>query len=188
MKRFSLFLSILLSYQVLCYAEQINRHEYQGLNHVRGCQSVGVRYGHGTKNRYDIGLTYAYCFNNKISLLVEIDRERLWTDNEFETCTSFLNAVMLSPGIEYNLIHPVKWFYWHWGIGPCVGYDIWHNNFLVYDDKCICVGAQTGTGVEFIPVTWLSFVLKGQQYVLFSKEQNYLKPNFSVAARFNFHR
>lgn len=188
MKKILFFLLIVSLPSLSINAEPINGHEYQGLNHVRGCQSVGGRYGHGTKNRYDIGLTYAYCFNNKISLLVEVDRERLWTEDKDVTCTSFLNAFMISPGIEYNLIHPVKWFYWQWGVGPCIGYDIWHNNFFSYDDKCFCVGAQTGTGVEFIPVTWLSFVLKGQQYVLFSKELNYLKPNFSVAVRFNFHR
>lgn len=159
------------------------------LSHVKGCQSIGLRAGHGTKNLYDFGMTYTFCFNNKMSLLVEIDHEK-WKDTyEFELSRlEFTNVILVSPGIEHNLLNPCKWFYWHWGIGPAFGYDKWYSVTYDLDKSCFVYGAQAGTGVEFIPTTRWSIVLKAQQYALFSSAENYLKPNFSLAVRFNFHK
>lgn len=183
-------LFISLSFFLVCFSsfgDEINQFELEQLSHVRGCQSVGIRGGKGTKNLYDLGLTYAYCFNNKLSLLVEVDHER-WNSKPYEF-TQFMNVISVSPGIEHNILNPTKWFYWHWGIGAVVGYDKWTTVTLDNKvDKAFCYGAQAGSGVEFIPWTRCSFVLKGQQYVMFSKVRNYLKPNFSLAIRINFHK
>ena len=188
-KRFlvNLFMFVLLV--VPCMGEEINEYELGQLSHVRGCQSVGIRGGHGTKNLFDVGLTYTYCFSNKISLLIEVDHER-WNDYpsfaELRT-VEHTNWVMLSPGFEHNLLNPVKWFYWNWGFGAAVGYDRWKSLRMDYEEKCFVYGMQAGTGLEFMPWTRFSFVLKAQQYLLFSKSANYLKPNFSLAFRINFH-
>ena len=163
--------------------ERLNQYEAVTLSHVTGCQSVGLRAGHGTKNIIDFGLTYAYCFNTRMSFLVELDHERA-----FFGYTEFINTILVSPGFEHNLINSTRWFYWHWGLGPAVGYDKWLCDLVDVQEKGLCFGAQVGTGVEFIPWTKFSFVVKAQQYALFSKAENYLKPNFSLAVRFNFHR
>ena len=179
----------LLGMSLSCFGEEINSFELGHLSHVKGCQSIGLRAGHGTKNLYDFGMTYTYCFNNKMSLLVEIDHEK-WKDTyEFEQSRlEFTNVILVSPGIEHNLLNPCKWFYWHWGIGPAFGYDKWYSVTYDLDKSCFVYGAQAGTGVEFIPTTRWSIVLKAQQYALFSSAENYLKPNFSLAVRFNFHK
>ena len=176
-------LSVALMFGISCMAEPINQYEAVTLSHVTGCQSVGARVGHGTKNKIDFGLTYAYCFNTRMSLLVELDHETAQFGN-----TKFTNYILVSPGIEHNLLNPAKCFYWHWGIGPAVGYDRWYSDYVNEEKRCFCYGAQLGTGVEFIPKNKISFVLKAQQYVLFGSGDNYLKPNFSFAVRFNFHR
>lgn len=167
--------------------EMINQYEMDGLSHVKGCQSIGMRGGKGTRSVFDIGLTYAYCFNSKFSLLFEVDHEK-WV-SEPSRVTEQVNMFLFSPGVEHNILNPTKWFYWHWGLGAAFGYDKWttiaFNNQV---DKAFCYGAQVGTGVEFIPWTRVSFVLKGQQYALFSKVANYLKPNFTAAVRINFHK
>ncbi len=165
------------------WAEPINQYAAVTLSHVKGCQSVGIRGGHGTKNKFDVGLTYAYCFNEWMSFLVEMDRE--WAS--IGNC-DFTNLILVSPGIEHNLKNPVPWFYWHWGIGPAVGVDRWDNRIISRREQGAVFGAQVGTGVEFIPWTKFTFVIKAQQYVLFGKDHNYFKPNFSLALRFNFHR
>ncbi|MCQ2230669.1 MAG: hypothetical protein MJZ30_02290 [Paludibacteraceae bacterium] len=167
--------------------EMINQHQMVSLSHVKGCQSVGIRGGKGTKSVYDVGLTYAYCFNSKISLLFELDHER-WICRPKEK-TEMSNVVLLSAGVEHNILNPTKWFYWQWGLGAVVGYDKWITKRLDHlVDKDFCYGAQVGTGVEFVPWTRVSFLLKAQQYALFSKVENYLKPNFSAAVRINFHK
>ena len=178
-----LCLSVTLMFCISGMAEPINQYEAVTLSHVKGCQSVGIRAGHGTKNIIDFGLTYAYCFNTRMSLLVELDHERASFGH-----TDFKNVILVSPGFEHNLINSTKWFYWHWGLGAAVGYYKWYASWGNGRKECPCFGAQVGTGVEFIPWTKVSFVLKAQQYVLFSSAENYLKPNFSLAARFNFHR
>lgn len=178
-----LSLSVALMFCISSMAEPLNQYEAVTLSHVTGCQSVGLRAGHGTKNIIDFGLTYAYCFNTRMSLLVELDHERA-----FFGYTEFINTILVSPGFEHNLINSTRWFYWHWGLGPAVGYDKWLCDLVDVQEKGLCFGAQVGTGVEFIPWTKVSFVLKAQQYALFSKAENYLKPNFSLAVRFNFHR
>lgn len=178
-----LSLSVALMFCISSMAEPLNQYEAVTLSHVTGCQSVGLRAGHGTKNIIDFGLTYAYCFNTRMSFLVELDHERASFGR-----TDFKNIILVSPGFEHNLINSSRWFYWHWGIGPAVGYDKWYTTWGDGEEGCPCFGAQVGTGVEFIPWTKVSFVLKAQQYALFSKAENYLKPNFSLAVRFNFHR
>ncbi len=174
---------------LFCFGEEINKHELISLSHVKGYQSVGVRYGHGTKDMFDVGATYTYCFNNKISLLVEVDHAQWMSKDPYlKGNTKHKNVIMLSPGIEHIILNPVKWFYWHWGMGAVVGYDKWTVEKIQEEYTGFCYGAQVGSGVEFMTPKYLSVVLKGQQYVLFSKINNYLKPNFSVALRFNFHK
>lgn len=168
---------------LFCLGEEINKHELITLSHVKGYQSVGLRGGHGTKNRFDIGMTYAYCFNEKMSFLVELDHERALFGN-----SDFTNLFLVSPGIEHNLMNPVRWFYWHWGMGAAVGIDRWDNRIIHQRVQGWVFGAQVGTGVEFIPWNKFSFVLKGQQYVLFGNDDSYFKPNISLALRYNFHR
>lgn len=168
---------------LFCFGEEINQYELISLSHVKGYQSVGLRAGHGTKNRLDIGLTYAYCFNERFSLLVELDREWAVFGN-----SEFTNLFLISPGLEHNLMNPAKWFYWHWGIGAAVGKDRWDNMVISRRVEGWVFGAQLGTGVEFIPWKRFSLVLKGQQYVLFGNNDNYFKPNISLALRFNFHK
>lgn len=183
-----LFVSVSLLHVCLFgFGEEINQYELEDLSHVKGCQSIGLRAGKGTKNLYDVGMTYAYCFNNKLSLLIEVDHER-W-EKRPNAVTKQTTVISVSPGIEHNILNPTKWFYWHWGLGAVLGYDKWTTVTLNNkEDKAFCYGAQVGTGVEFIPWTKCSFVVKGQQYVLFSSVMNYLKPNLSIAARFNFHK
>lgn len=167
--------------------EMINQYELEGLSHVKGCQSIGIRGGKGTKSVYDIGMTYAYCFNSKISLLFELDHEK-WLSKPNQM-TEQVNVILFSAGAEHNILNPTKWFYWHWGLGGVIGYDKWTTIALNNQvDKALCYGAQVGTGVEFIPWTRVSFVVKAQQYALFSKVANYLKPNFTAAVRINFHK
>ena len=104
-----LCLSVTLMFCISGMAEPINQYEAVTLSHVKGCQSVGIRAGHGTKNIIDFGLTYAYCFNTRMSLLVELDHERASFGH-----TDFKNVILVSPGFEHNLINSTKWFYWHW--------------------------------------------------------------------------
>lgn len=176
---------------LICFGEEINKHELISLSHVKGFQSVGIRGGHGTKNLFDVGLTYTYCFSNRLALLVEVDHER-WKNGRIRKYDDWdvehVNYVMLSPGIEHIILNPNKWFFWHWGIGGAIGYDRWKSRYYRLERKGLVYGAQVGTGVEFMPFRHWSFVLKGQQYVLFSKPKNYLKPNFSLAFRYNFHK
>lgn len=188
MKKMFLCLSMLWA-SLFCFGEEINKHELISLSHVKGFQSVGIRGGHGTKNLFDVGATYTYCFNNRLALLVEVDHER-WRSKQWKNHvnTDFVNVIMLSPGVEHIIINPIPWFYWHWGIGAAIGYDKWSSPSLDIKEAAFCYGAQVGTGVEFMIGSRWSIVVKGQQYILFSKVQNYLKPNFSVAARFNFHK
>lgn len=152
------------------------------LVHVSGCQSAGIRYGKGTKNKYDVGLTYAYVFNQKMSLLVELDHE----EAEFGH-SEFTNYLLLSPGVEYNLWNPAKWVYWHASGGASVGYDQWEAPIVDDETAGFVYGANVGTGFEFLPWSCLSVVVKAQQFLLFGNDDQYLKPNFSVGLRYNFH-
>lgn len=154
-----------------------------GLNHVKGCQSVGVRGGRGTKSNLDIGLTYTYCFSNKLSLTVEADMER----GEYGH-SDFLSLPMISPCLEFNVWNPANWFYLSIGGGVALSYDTWECLDLEDKTKNFSVGPQLGVGFEFLPVSFLSFVLKAQQYAMFNSTTQYLKPNFTLALRYNFHK
>lgn len=161
------------------YAE----HGEMELVHVKGCQSVGLRYGHGTKNKMDLGLTYMYVFNPKTQLVVELDHERATFGH-----SDFVNYALLSPGVEFNLKNPCKWFYWNWGVGASVGYDKWAAPIVDDERGGMVFGANVGTGVEFLPWTSVGFTVKAQQFFLFGNDYTYLKPNFSAGVRYNFHK
>ena len=75
------------------------------LTHIKGMQSVGARFGIGVKNEYAMGLTYTYSINQKTNLIVELDREIATFGN-----SDFTNDILFSPGIEYSVWNPVKWF------------------------------------------------------------------------------
>ncbi|HQJ89032.1 MAG TPA: conjugal transfer protein TraO [Paludibacteraceae bacterium] len=152
------------------------------LVHVKGCQSIGVRYGMGTKNKYDVGLTYTYVFNQSTSFLVEIDHE----EASFGY-SDFVNDILVSPGIEYNVWNPTKWLYWHVDGGASLGYDSWSCDLVNDKTSGFVYGANVGTGLEFIPWAFLSFNLKAQQFLLFGNDDQYLKPNFSLGIKYNFH-
>lgn len=170
----------LLVFVLICFCGA--QAQNGALVHVKGCQSIGVRYGMGTKNKYDVGLTYTYVFNQKSSLLVEIDHEEATFDQ-----SDFVNDILVSPGIEYNLWNPAKWIYWHMDGGLSLGCDTWSCDIVNENTSGFVYGANLGTGIEILPWSFLSLNLKAQQFLLFGNNDQYLKPNFSIGLRYNFH-
>ena len=154
------------------------------LTHIKGNQAAGVRYGVGTKNKYDVGITYSYCFGNQYTFTSEVDHEEAVFGY-----SDFTNSILVSPCLEFESWQPAKWLYLEGGGGPAVGYDKWSCNLPGVNDseEGIVYGAQIGIGLEFYPTSSVSILLKGQQYLLFGNDDQYLKPNFSIGLRYNFH-
>jgi hypothetical protein len=152
------------------------------LIHVKGMQSVGIRGGIGTKNKYDVGLTYNYSFDQKYTLISELDHEEATFGY-----SDFTNVFLYSVGADYAVWQPTNWCYLNLGLGACVGYDKWHADIVDDTQEGWVYGAQAGMNVEVFPWPFLSFDLKAQQYLLFGNKDQYLKPNFSIGIRYNFH-
>jgi len=179
---------IILVFAFFCFCDcfcgfsQAQKAQKSTLVHVKGCQSLGIHGGVGTKNKYDVGLTYNYVFDKKISLLVELDHEEATFGY-----SDFVNVLLLSPGIEYNIWNPAKWLYWHIDGGASIGYDKWTADIVNDEVKGFVYGANVGTGFEFLPCSNFSINLKTQQFLLFGNDDNYLKPNFTLGFKYNFH-
>lgn len=167
---------------LFCLIFGLAKSEKSGLDHIKGCQSVGLRGGVGTKNTFNVGITYTYCFSNKLSLTVGLDHEEAVFGH-----SEFTSLLQLSPALEANVWNPANWFYLSIGGGGAVGYDRWRCEELAAEKKGFVFGPNVGVGFEFVPVSFLSLMLKAQQYAMFGNGVQYLKPQFTFAVRYNFH-
>lgn len=155
----------------------------QELTHVKGIHAIGVRGGIGTKNKYDVGLTYNYHFNSNMALCVEVDHEKAQFGH-----SEFTNILLLSPGVDYSPFNPWNWSYLTINLSASVGYDRWTCLEIHEKKSGIVYGANTGISWEVIPWHFLSFVIKAQEYILFGNNDQYLKPLFTLGIRYNFHK
>lgn len=157
------------------YAE----HEKISLLHTKGQQSVGARFGKGTKNKFDVGLEYQRCFNQRTSLLCQLDMERATFGY-----SDFSNIFLFGAGLDIMCFHPKTWMFIDLDIMGNVGYDKWTCELLEAEKSGIVGGANVGGLIEFYPTTKFSIVLGGQEYLLFGNDNNYLKPNFYLGFRY----
>jgi hypothetical protein len=159
--------------------------ETQEQEHVltKGMQTIGIRYGVGTKNRYDIGLTYSYSLGNKYTLICELDHEEATFGN-----SDFTNVFLLSPSIDIKLWEPQKWLTYYVGGGPAIGYDKWESDIVNDKESGIAIGAQAGMNFEIHPWKKISLVAKAQQYIIYSNSDCYLKPNFSLGIKYKIQK
>lgn len=160
----------------------VHAENMSSLDHIKGSQSVGVRGGVGTKNKFDVGLTYTFSFNNRFSLTMELDHE----EAQFGE-SKFSNVILVAPGVDFNVWNPTKWFYLSLSAGGALGCDVWKCDDLATKQKGFVAGPQAGVGFEFLPVSFISILAKAQQAALFGNESHYFKPNFSLGVRYNFH-
>lgn len=154
-------------------------HEKISLLHTKGQQAVGLRYGKGTKNKFDLGAEYELCFNQRSALLCQADFEKASFGN-----SDFTNQFLIGAGLEIMCFHPVKWMFIDIDLMGNVGYDKWECEALDAKKSGVIGGANIGTAIEFYPIEKISIVLGGQQYLLFGNGTNYLKPNFYVGIRY----
>lgn len=157
------------------YAE----HEKISILHTKGQQAVGARFGKGTKNKFDVGLEYELCFNQRTALLCQIDMERATFGN-----SDFSNQFLFGGGVEIMCFHPATWMFIDIDLMGNVGYDKWTCEALDAEKSGIVGGANVGTTFEFYPTQKLAIVLGAQQYLLFGNGDSYLKPNFSLGLRY----
>ena len=101
--------------------------------------------------------------------------------------SDFTNDILFSPGIEYSVWNPVKWFYLQIALQGCIGHDTWKCDIVNDKVSGIVYGATAGATFEFFPVPYLSIVAKAQEYLIFGNNDQYIKPNFSLGLRYNFH-
>lgn len=155
----------------------------QGLTHVKGIHTVGIRGGIGTKNKYDFGATYHFHFNAKTALCVEADHEVATFGH-----SDFTNLILLSPGVDYSPANPWGWSYITLNLAASVGWDKWECAELGKEVDGIVYGANAGLSWEVFPWSFLSFQLKAQEYILFGNDDQYLKPLFTLGICYNFHK
>ena len=155
----------------------------QELTHVKGIHAIGLRGGIGTKNKFDIGVSYNYHFNPKVSLSVELDHE----EAEFGY-SRFTNAILFSPGADYSPINPGGWSYLTLNLAASIGYDIWRCKNIDEQTEGLVYGANAGIGWEAFPCSFISIIIKAQEYFLFGNDDQYLKPMFTLGVRYNFHK
>ena len=155
----------------------------QELTHVKGIHAIGLRGGIGTKNKYDVGISYNYHFNPKLSLSVEMDHELAKFGH-----TDFCNLILFSPGVDYSPVNPGGWSYLTLNLAASVGYDRWTNDYVDEQIAGFVYGANAGIGWEAFPCSFLSIIIKAQQYFLFGNDDQYLKPLFTLGIRYNFHK
>ena len=91
------------------------------LTHVQGVNAIGIRGGTGVKGTMNFGLTYNYYVARTLSISAELDYERGKIDN------SLFQGYLLSPGVEWSVWNPAKWFYLNLTGGLSAGYDIWKD-------------------------------------------------------------
>lgn len=154
------------------------------LIHTKGKMGVGVRGGIGwikSNHAYNLGLMYHYYTGNKTGILVEVDREKA----EFEY-SNFTNHFLVGAGFEYAVWKPCKWLYMNLNFCGNFGYDEWNCKIMDWKEKHFIGGANGGFALEAYPWHFLSVMLKARQFLLFGKEMNYLKPDFSLGLKYNW--
>lgn len=154
-------------------------HEKVSLLHTGGHQSMGVRYGKGTKNKFDIGMEYQRCFSQRTGLICQLDMERAVFGN-----SEFSNQFLLGAGLEVMCFHPQTWMFVDIDLMGNVGYDKWTCEALEAEKSGIVGGTNIGGKMEIYPGKRVCIVLGGQQYLLFGNGTNYLKPNFYIGLRY----
>lgn len=179
---------------LFCACLMSTSESYAQLSHASKTHAVGARFGMGLKSRklvkplnpcksnWDVGLTYNYHFNNKISIICEADYE----NGEFGK-TEF-NGFVIAPGAEYAPWNPARWFFLSLSLQACIGYDIWTSKIVDAKYSGIVGGAVGGIGFEFLPWDFLGLQLKAQEYFIVGNDDQYLKPMFSFAIKYNFHK
>lgn len=158
-------------------------HEKVSLLHTKGQQAIGARFGKGTKNKFDVGLEYERCFNQRAGLLCQLDMERATFGN-----SEFSNQFLFGAGIEIMCFHPKPWMFIDLNLMGNVGYDQWTCEELEAEKSGIVGGANIGAALEMYPAKKVAIVLGGQQFLLFGNDTNYLKPNFSLGVRYVWNR
>lgn len=158
-------------------------HEEISLLHIKGQQAAGMRFGKGTKNKFDLGLEYQRCFSSKTGLICQLDMERAEFGN-----SEFSNQFLLGAGLEVVCFHPKTWMFIDLDIMGNVGYDKWTCEALEAEKAGIIGGANIGGVLEMYPAQKIAIILGGQQYLLFGNSTNYLKPNFFVGLRYVWNR
>lgn len=151
------------------------------LIHTKGQMGVGVRWGKGIKNDYNIGMFYNLYRNEKLGLLIELDREKA----EFQF-SEFTNQFLLGAGCEVAVWKPCTWFYLNLDLCGNIGYDKWVCTVMDWEEKHVVGGFNGGLAFEFYPWHFLSFVIKTREFLLYGKGMNYLKPDFSAGIKVNW--
>ena len=174
-------IAILFSLFAITYV--LAEHEESSLLHTKGHQSLGARYGKGTKNRFDIGLEYQRCFSPRTGLLCQLDMEKASFGN-----SEFTNQFLLGAGLEIMCFHPTSWMFIDLNLIGNVGYDSWSCEILDAKKSGIVGGANIGGAIELYPTNKVSVIIGGQQYLLFGNGTNYLKPNFYLGIRYVWYK
>ncbi|MCQ2190967.1 MAG: hypothetical protein MJY63_04970 [Paludibacteraceae bacterium] len=151
------------------------------LIHTKGQMGAGLRWGVGTRNDYNVGMFYNLYRNEKLALLVELDREK----SEF-WASYFTNQFLLGAGCEVAVLKPCTWFYMNLDVCGNIGFDQWECKFMDWTEKHVVGGVNGGLAFEFYPWHFLSFVIKSREFLIYGKGMNYLKPDFSVGVKVNW--
>ena len=156
------------------------------LVHTKGKMGVGFRGGVSTRlfnywRGYDIGLFYHYYTSPQMGIVVELDREKM----EFKH-SDFTNTVLLGVGCEYTVWKPTTWMMMELSLLGNVGYDVWDCTVMDWREEHFVFGANGGFALEFYPWHFLSFMLKGRQFVLFGHGDSYAKPDISLGVKVNW--
>lgn len=179
MKKKKLFVFLLLLAEMIFLSDL----QAEGLTHVKGIHTIGVRGGIGTKNKYDYGIIYHYHFNAQSALSAEIDHEIATFGH-----TDFTGIVLLSPGFNYSPANPWGWSYITLNLAASVGWDKWECKEINKEICGIVYGANAGVAWEIYPRSFLSIEIKAQEYILFGNDDQYIKPLFSLGVCYNFHK
>jgi len=176
--RLTAIVFISLFFCLSSFSQGRNRH---AIRHARGFNQIGLRAGIGTENKIAYGLSYNYHFNTNTSLSVELDREEAVFGY-----TDFTNQILIAPGVDYAFWQPSNFLYFHAGISACVGMDSWKSQLVSESTDILIYGVNVGLNSEVYIGSYLSAVIKAQQYFLTGDGYSYLKPNFSLSLRYNF--
>lgn len=184
MKRIYVILFALICAVGCCNAQVIHEKGKMGLGFRGGISSFigGIKEKCNWHRGYNLGLFYNYCLNDRLSLIAEVDHEKL----EYEY-SNYNNPFLLGIGCEYAVWKPTKWLYINLSYCANIGYEVWDCKVMDWTERHLIGGVNGGFAIEAYPCHFLSFVGKTRQFVLYGKGMSdYLKPDVSLGIKVNW--
>lgn len=148
----------------------------------RGTMGVGLRggLGLGTRSLFSIGMMYHYYFVERLGIYLEVDHNKSVFDY------SDFDSHWIGVGCEYTVWRPCKWLYMNLSLAGNMGCDRWDCAVMDWTEKHFVGGLNGGFGLEAYPWRSFSLVVKGRQYALFGKGENYFVPDVSFGFKVNW--